>query len=142
MACTSPASPASMAEEVDAAVSTEWWVVRLVLSHRRGDATETNRARGELLQQQREDGGWGWLREDESDALATGMALYALGDSGLDGRDSAIARAWKFLAEAQRPDGGWDVRGTKKAKQKNVEETASYWGATWAVIGIVQTLPD
>lgn len=130
------------AEKVAEPKSTEWWVLRSVLSRNRGDQREADRAQAELLKLQHDDGGWGWLTDGESDAIATGMALYALADADFDSKQPSIRRAWKFLAQSQKPDGGWDVKGTKKAKMNGVEETSRYWGATWAVIGIVRTLPE
>ena len=72
---------------------------------------------------QNSDGGWGWLVNDPSDALGTGMALYALhylnSDKTLETRTKAI----EFLIRTQRTDGTWSVKGTKKKKREKVEET-------------------
>jgi squalene-hopene/tetraprenyl-beta-curcumene cyclase len=129
-------------KKVGDAKSTEWFVVRLLLAKARGATAEVERLRDELLKLQHNDGGWGWLTKDESDALATGMALYALAEAGLDGRAEVVRRVWKFLADTQQDDGSWAVKGTKTGKKDKVEETATYWGAAWAVLGIARTLPE
>jgi squalene-hopene/tetraprenyl-beta-curcumene cyclase len=123
------------------AKSTEWWSVRLLLERSSGNLAEADRYRDALLKQQRDDGGWGWLTADESDALGTGVALYALAHDRMAADDPAIARGRRFLIESQRADGSWAVKGTKKDKAKKVEPTATYWGTCWAVIGLAETLP-
>ncbi len=120
--------------------STEWWAVRLLLERGSGNDKEANRLRGELLARQHEDGGWGWLCADESDAFGTGVALYALARDGMTADESAIARGREFLVQTQQPDGSWLVKGTKKSKAQQVEPTATYWGTCWAVIGMVETM--
>src|SRR5204862_4972438 len=63
--------------------STEWWAVRLLLERGSGNDADADRLRGELLKRQRDDGGWGWLCADESDAFGTGVALYSLARDGV-----------------------------------------------------------
>lgn len=120
--------------------STEWWSVRLLLDRAGRDATRTDRTRSELLRLQRHDGGWGWLCQDESDALATGVAIYALSRDGHANSQLAIAKALEFLSRTQNDDGSWSVRGTKKNAANRVVETATYWGTCWAVIGMLQSI--
>ncbi|TWT47012.1 A-macroglobulin complement component [Thalassoglobus neptunius] len=127
--------------------STEWWVTRLLL------AVELNRpvglplidvteARQQLLQFQQHDGGWGWRTSDPSDALATGMALYALSQTQEDESDSAITRSQQFLIETQTDRGFWEVHSTKGKHQHQVTDTATYWGTAWAVVGLCSSLED
>jgi squalene-hopene/tetraprenyl-beta-curcumene cyclase len=78
---------------------------------------------------------------DESDALGTGVALYALAGDGLSADHPAITRGRQFLFERQQAAGSWKVEGTKKDKAKKIEPTATYWGTCWAVIGLAETLP-
>lgn len=119
--------------------STEWYAVRLVLENALGnDAGQAQRTE-QLLALQNADGGWGWLVEDESDALATGQALYALAAAGPDSASPAMQRAVTWLVEHQREDGSWEVRGTKEKKRDSVQETAVYWGTCWAVLGLVES---
>lgn len=125
------------------AVSTEWYVVQLLLAVESGDNDAVARATNDLLSHQKPDGSWGWLTEDPGDALATGMSLYALAVSpGYDQQQvDAVQRAIRFLRKTQREDGSWAVKGTKEKKKEKVEETAVYWGTAWAVIGLLETLP-
>ena len=121
--------------------STEWYAVRLLLAvHNQND-----QLRGELIQriqsQQRPDGGWGWTIDATSDALGTGIALYAIAKAGVSSDDPSIGRAQRFLADTQRDDGSWEVHGTKANKKDRPQETASYWGTTWAALGLMATLP-
>ena len=53
----------------------------------------------------RDDGGWGWTLNQESDALATGMVLYALNQSGMDPKQERISKAVEFLTSSQNDDG-------------------------------------
>lgn len=123
------------------AASTEWYVVRLLLALELGDAPAA--ATNELLAIQKPNGSWGWLKSDPGDALATGMALYALVRSTevTTQRDKAVQSAIRFLVNTQRDNGSWAVKGTKEKKKTKVEETAVYWGTTWAAIALLETLP-
>jgi hypothetical protein len=123
------------------AASTEWYVVRLLLALETGDDSAVDATTKELLALQKSDGSWGWLKSDPGDALATGMAIYALEKSTEASTDAAVQSAIKFLVETQRDDGSWAVKGTKEKKKANIEETAVYWGTTWAAIGLLETLP-
>lgn len=123
------------------AESAEWYTMRLLLQTRRGEEKATALARSELLNLQREDGGWGWLTGSESDALATGPALYALIRSGLTDQDEPVQRAVRFLLDTQREDGTWRVESTRARDKGAVKPTSIYWGTTWAAIGLSQLLP-
>jgi squalene-hopene/tetraprenyl-beta-curcumene cyclase len=113
----------------------------LLLERGSGNAAAADRCREAILKSQHDDGGWGWLLADESDAFGTGVALYALARNGLSSEHPAIGRARQFLIESQQAAGSWSVKGTKKAKAKQIEPTATYWGTCWAVIGLAETLP-
>lgn len=125
------------------AASTEWYVVRLLLALEMGDDPAAAAATRELLAIQKPNGSWGWLKSDPGDALATGMAMYALVRSteATTRTEHAIQSATRFLIETQRDDGSWAVKGTKEKKKAKVEETAVYWGTTWAAIALLETLP-
>lgn len=122
--------------------STEWYVTQLLLA----TSQKQDKQRDQLIQQlqslQHEDGGWGWLTNDPSDALGTGMALYALRKAGVDIQAEPIRRAEQFLISTQRKDGSWPVKGTKAKKKGSIEETAVYWGTTWAVLALLECLPQ
>jgi ankyrin repeat protein len=64
-----------------------------------------------LLREQRSDGGWAQLPTLESDAYATGQALYAMVESGaMMPGDPAYRRGVDFLLKRQLSDGSWFVR--------------------------------
>jgi len=64
-----------------------------------------------LLKEQRRDGGWAQLPTLDSDAYATGQALYALIESGvMKPSDPAYRRGVDFLLKGQLADGSWFVR--------------------------------
>ena len=69
------------------------------------------KAAGELLAEQRADGGWGQIPSLASDAYATGQALVALEQSGaLAVTDPAYQRGVRFLLNSQLEDGSWYVK--------------------------------
>lgn len=112
--------------------STEWHVVRQLLKPADADLREA------LLKSQHEDGGWGWLTKDPSDAFGTGLALYALAKTGLPMTHEAVQRAIAFLKNSQQPDGAWPVPSTRARDKNKINKTATYWGTTWAVIGLLE----
>jgi squalene-hopene/tetraprenyl-beta-curcumene cyclase len=121
--------------------STEWYVARLLLARRLGDRENVDATVKELRNQQQKDGGWGWIIGEQSDALATGMSLYVLLRAGV-GDMNTISRAKRFLIDGQQEDGSWPVAGTKQKKRDRIEETATYWGTTWAVLALTESLPE
>lgn len=68
------------------------------------------KAARQLLDLQREDGGWSQLPELASDAYATGEVLVALHEgAGVPISDPAYQRGLQFLLKTQQPDGSWSV---------------------------------
>jgi squalene-hopene/tetraprenyl-beta-curcumene cyclase len=122
--------------------STEWWATRALLEKRIGKSEKADLYRQELLKRQRADGGWGWLCDDESDALGTGIALFSLADSKDHSASAAVVNARRFLAQSQTKDGSWPTHGTKDNKKNQIEPTATYWATCWAVIGLCATPED
>lgn len=120
--------------------STEGYAVRLLIAFAFQEQDRVDQVRAKLLEQQRPDGGWGWLVEGESDALATGLALYGLLKTGTEPDHESVSRGQLFLLDSQREDGSWAVRGTKAKKQDKVAETAVYWGTNWAIIALSEIL--
>lgn len=122
--------------------TTEWRAVRLLIDQQQGNREKMAHQLTTLRKQQNTDGGWGWKPGDPSDALATGQVLYALRKANVPTDDESIARARKFLVATQQKNGSWLVPGTKRAKKGKPAETSNYWGTCWAVIGLVETLPE
>ena len=76
----------------------------------------------ELLALQRSDGGWSQEPSLESDAYATGSALFALHHAGGLTTDSPAYRAGVvFLLKTQLPDGTWKVKSRSKPFQPYYE---------------------
>ena len=64
-----------------------------------------------LRKQQRADGGWSQLPTLDSDAYATGLALFALSTGGkLPADDERYQRGIEFLLKSQLADGSWHVK--------------------------------
>jgi len=122
--------------------SIEWHAARLLLALAQDAHTARDQALETIRKRQQPDGGWAWLLGDQSDALGTGLALYALTRAGLSADNASIQRAQDFLVTTQRKDGSWAVKGTKANKQNSVQETAVYWGTTWASLGLMAGLSN
>ena len=112
--------------------STEWHAARLLLKP--DDAA----LRQALLAFQHEDGAWGWLTKEPSDAFGIGLALYALMKSGLPADHDSRKKAVAFLESRQKPDGSWPVPSTRARDKNKINKTATYWGTAWAVIGLLE----
>ena len=69
------------------------------------------KAAGDLVAEQRPDGGWAQLPSLASDAYATGQALVALKETGTGAATgSAYKRGIRFLLNTQLEDGSWYVK--------------------------------
>ena len=124
--------------ENTSAVSTECCAAHLLLAEFIDTNTLQERTK-ELLDRQKTDGGWGWISEQPSDALATGIALYALRAAGeAAGLAAALKAGDQFLVQTQLEDGSWRVPGTKRKADNQPTETANYWGTAWAVVGLLE----
>jgi Squalene-hopene cyclase N-terminal domain len=116
--------------------------LRAIVAHDFDEPSEAEQWRKELLSRQNADGGWSWWKENhESDAFATGQALYALGRIGRAGSDPAVNKAWHFLTSTQGEDGGWKVPQQAINTRERKLNVYSFWGAAWATIGMLETLP-
>lgn len=120
-------------------VSTEWYAARILLAKATGEQELLTQSCKHLLQRQNEDGGWGWLHAQKSDALGTGYALYALKRVGCSA-DKAMASAAEFLVSTQEDDGRWRVSGTKRSAKGRATATANDWGTAWAVVALATKL--
>lgn len=121
--------------------SSEWWAVRVLFEQRFGSPEKVTELKNDLLSKQHEDGGWGWLLEKPSDALGTGIVLFALSHEPQEADAAAIERTRRFLLDTQQEDGSWTVPSTLKRAKGKPKETSTYWGTAWAVIGLVRTQP-
>ena len=121
-------------------------------------ASDIEQAAKELLKQQRDDGGWAQLPTGEvkplgpatqSDAYATGSALFALHQAGgVSTSDPPYQRGLRYLLKTQRPDGTWHVATRSKPIQKYFEtgfphgkdqfisSAATGWAATALALAI------
>ncbi len=126
----------------DPAVSGEWYTMRLLVEKKYGQPKVVEALRDKILAAQQSDGGWGWLWADKSDAFGTGLALYALAEAGVPSAHPAVERAWRFLIETQTDAGSWVVNGTKTSTKDKPHSMSSFWGTTWALLGLSKSLPD
>jgi hypothetical protein len=103
-----------------------------------------------LLAEQRPDGGWGQLPTLESDAYATGQALYALHRAEqLAAGDPAYQRGAGFLLRTQFPDGSWLVRTRsfpiQPYRESGFPHGKSQWisaaGTSWAAMALMLAMP-
>jgi squalene-hopene/tetraprenyl-beta-curcumene cyclase len=126
---------------VDAAsTSLEHLALRYLLAVTGEPDASTAELQGQLLDRQNADGGWGWLLAGESDAIATGQALYALSQvSSRHGRQ-AVERAQRFLVRTQKDDGSWHAPSTLKKPHDGPSVVADDWGTAWALIGLTRTI--
>jgi ankyrin repeat protein len=111
-------------------------------------ATVTSQAKT-LAVRQRPDGGWAQNPYLESDAFATGEALWALRECGtLKSTDAAYRRGVEYLLRTQWPDGSWYVRSRAPKIQPyfqsgfpfDHDQWISSAATAWAVIALAPTL--
>jgi hypothetical protein len=122
--------------------STQFHALRLLLDTKLGlgHAPEEVKQSLEWLRgKQRNDGGWGQQPQDESDAHATGQAMYAMMISGIATDDPAIRRGRDFLTKTQAADGSWPMisrpTATSKTGAGNLEPI-TYSAAGWATMAL------
>ncbi len=105
---------------------------------------------GSLLQKQRPDGGWAQLPTLESDAYATGEALYALAQLMKEPKSvPAWRRGLRYLLERQEDDGTWRVARRAFPFQPTMESGFPHhrdsWisaaATSWAVLALTQVSP-
>jgi hypothetical protein len=114
-------------------------ILHLMIARQFGNPGEVEPLLKQLRAAQHADGGWSWQSETSpSDAFATGQTLYALHRIGVAPGDPAIERAQEFLLKTQQKDGSWKVA----SQGPGTSVGWTFWGTTWAVIGLSNTLPD
>jgi ankyrin repeat protein len=103
-----------------------------------------------LLRRQRKDGGWAQLPTLESDAYATGEALYTLAQTvNCPVDDPAWQRGLRFLLRRQEEDGTWHVARRAFPFQPTMESGFPHhrdsWisssATSWAVLALTRALP-
>lgn len=109
----------------------------------------TKRAQA-LLAEQRADGGWAQLATLETDAYATGQALYALFVAGqVSAADLAYRRGSEYLLRTQLADGSWHVRSRsfplQPLKESGFPHGKDQWisatGTSWAALALAVAPP-
>ncbi|MFZ2277535.1 MAG: hypothetical protein WAW39_07040 [Prosthecobacter sp.] len=141
-------------QKKDTPTTMESLVFRTLYARRFGKTDEASALVKDIVKRQRGDGGWSYiLGENMSDVLATGQVLYVLQENATDPPTAnAIARAQLWLLQTQRADGSWpidithisqvDRSGPAKAKSfKDATGIYTYWGCSWAAIGLLQGVP-
>jgi ankyrin repeat protein len=133
------------------AATNEETIFQLLGLHWAGEPAERLTDLAELLlQQQRKDGGWAQLPTLESDAYATGEALYTLAQFVKDPRtDPAWRRGLRFLLERQEEDGTWHVARRTFPFQPTMnsgfphhrDSWISAAATSWAVLALIQVSP-
>lgn len=117
--------------------------MRLVIWQRMGrPAEELAPLVQRIKERQNTDGGWNQAKEMASDAWATGQALYALSEAGLQPDDPIIAKGQAFLVKTQREDGSWPMmsRPTKPTEELAPAKVAMTGaGSAWGVLGLVRS---
>lgn len=115
------------------------------------DEQEISAAVKELIDLQRDDGGWAQLDEMSSDAYATATALFALLDAGEVSSDHpAVQRGIEYLLGSQLDDGSWRVETRADPIQKYFEsgfphgedQFISIAASGWATLALLLGTPE
>lgn len=116
----------------------------------KASASDIEAAANEIKATQRQEGGWGQLPTLESDAYATGQAVYALLEArAITTNEMVYKRAAAFLLRTQRPDGSWLVRSRsvpfQPYKESGFPHGKDQWisaaGTGWAALVLATGLP-
>ena len=103
-----------------------------------------------IIEKQAPDGGWAQVAGIDSDAWATGEALFALRESGrVAVTDAAYTRGVQFLLRTQYEDGSWWVHSRTWPFQPHFDsgfphgndQWISAGGTAWAAMALLQTMP-
>lgn len=113
------------------------------------DKTATQKAVRELLAIQRPDGGWSDLASMNSNAYATGKALFALHTAGFPVTDAAYQRGVQYLLKTQQLDGSWYVKSRALTFQPYFDagfphafdQWISAAGTNWAAMALAAAVP-
>jgi len=75
-----------------------------------GRAESAQKAARALVDQQRADGGWSQFAAVETDAYATGQAVYALSAARIPQDSAPYRKGIAYLLKTQAQDGSWHVK--------------------------------
>jgi hypothetical protein len=115
-----------------------------------GGANPDTNAIRDLEAMQRADGGWSQLANTESDAYATGLALYALNTAGrIVAGSTGFQKGVDFLLRTQAADGTWHVKTRAIWLQPYFESGFPYGkdqfistaGTAWAAMALAAAQP-
>jgi hypothetical protein len=124
--------------------TTQATALRLLARVRSGEKGKALEAETEqFLRLQNADGGWGQLKGAASDAYATGQALYVLSLAGVNREREELQRGVAFLVKTQKEDGSWPMAGRAHpgaTPSKNLVPI-TYFGSTWATLGLMRAVP-
>jgi hypothetical protein len=113
---------------------------------------QKNKVAEKLKSMQNADGGWSQLTTLKTDAYATGQILYALYVSGMIKTDDPVyQKGLDYLLKTQNEKGTWYVATrsfpiqppmTAGFPPHNRDEFISAAASNWAVMGLMNALPD
>lgn len=106
-------------------------------------------ARDQLRKDQHPDGSWAQLTGMAGDAYATGTALVALRQAGLEAGHEAYKKGVRYLLASQKQDGAWIVKTRSRPLQRFFDngdpggksQFISFAATNWAVLALLETVP-
>ncbi len=132
-------------------MTTEDRVFRLLgLAWAHAPQAAIDEAARDLRAAQRADGGWAQIDSRDSDAYATGQALYALHEAArMPATDPLYRRGVRYLVGTQHADGSWLVATRTASLQPQFDSGFPYgrdqWisaaGTSWAAIALTLAIP-
>jgi hypothetical protein len=110
--------------------------------------TDVAREKAAVVALQRADGGWSQLTSMQTDAYASGQALWALHTAGMPASDAAYRNGTDYLLKTQLDDGTWFVRTRAFGFQPYFEtgfphgksQFISTVATSWAALALTATL--
>ena len=109
------------------------------------------KATSELIDSQKDDGGWAQSAGMDSDAYATGTVLVALlRAADVSAEHPAVRRGVQYLVNNQLDDGSWHLVTRAEPFQTYFEsgfphgkdQFISIAASSWATLALVNTLPE